>query len=107
MEGLTSQEAEQKPEKEAETAPQPVKKKPPRRKWRVKVYLSEAEVAEIARDAEAAGFRRGGLQAFTQTKHGFAWEKKLNSKGISRFLKDCWRKRKEIEDARAALKRLV
>jgi len=107
MNEITSREAGQEPKNEAEIAPQPIKKKPPKRKWRVKCYFNEAELAEIAKDAAEAGFRHGGANVFTQTKHGFAWEKKLNSKGISRFLKDCWKRRKEIDDARNALKRLV
>ena len=102
-----SGEAGANPENEGEIAPQQTAKKPPKRKWRVKVYFNESEIAEIARDTADAGFRHGGAIPFIQKKHGFGWEKKLNSKGISKFLKQCWRKHKEIEDARSALKRLV
>ena len=70
---------------------------PSKKKIRVKVYLSAKDFAEIAKDAEKAGRRRGGLQLFTQKEHGFSNERVANTDGMSKFLKFCWHYWQETE----------
>ena len=61
-----------------------------KRKICVKVYFNPKNFPEIAKDAEKAGKRRGGLQLSTLKEHGFANERIANTDGISKFLKFCW-----------------
>jgi len=70
---------------------------PHEKKIRVKVYFNPKTFAEVAKDAEKAGKRRGGLQLFTQKEHGFGHERLSNTDGISKFLKFCWRYWQETE----------
>ena len=63
----------------------------------VKVYFNAKTFAEIAKDAEKCGKRRGGLLLFTQKEHGFAHEKVANTDGISKSLKFYWRYWQETE----------
>lgn len=61
----------------------------------VKVYFNPKTFLEVAELAEKAGYRRRGLQLYTQKKHGFADEKVANTDGISKFLKSLivyWKK---------------
>lgn len=63
----------------------------------IKVYFNQKNFPEIARDAEKAGKRRGGLQLFTLKEHGFANERVSNTDGIGKFLKFCWHYWQETE----------
>jgi hypothetical protein len=62
---------------------------------RVSVYFNLAELESIASDAANAGFRRQGLPVLVKRPHGFIDEVNVNSDGISRFLKSCWKFQKE------------
>lgn len=53
----------------------------------VKVYLKPEVFAEIAKLAEKAGKRRGGLLLYTQKAHGFAGETLANTDGIAKAFK--------------------
>jgi len=66
----------------------------------VKVYFNLGNFTSIAKDAEKAGKRRGGLQLLTQAKNGFSDQKVANTDGISKFLKMCWQYYREQEPAR-------
>jgi hypothetical protein len=68
-----------------------------KKKIRVKVYFSPKDFAEVAKDAEKAGKRRGGLLLFTQKEHGFSNQKVANTDGLSKFLKFCWHYWQETE----------
>lgn len=63
----------------------------------IKVYFNAKNFPEIAKDAEKAGKRRGGLQLFTQKEHGFGHERVSNTDGIGKFLKFCWHYWQETE----------
>ena len=65
-------------------------KKQRKKQLRVKTYLSEPLFAEMAEQAEKAGFRKKGLLLYTQKKHGFADEKIANTDGIAKLLKYCY-----------------
>lgn len=72
-------------------------KKKRKKQLRVKVYLTDKLFAEIIEQAEKAGFRRKGLLAYTQKKHGFADEKVANTDGIAKFMKYCYSYWKDSE----------
>ena len=55
----------------------------------IKVWMNEILFAEAARNAERAGFRRGGTVLFTQKKNGLQDEKVANTNGVSKYLKHC------------------
>lgn len=75
------------------------------KKIRVKVYFNPARFKDLADDATAAGFRRGGLRLFVQKPHGFSNEVNANTDGMSRFLKECWKFWKEHREEYARLKK--
>jgi len=63
----------------------------------IKVYFNQKNFPEVAKDAEKAGKRRGGLHLFTLKEHGFANQMVSNTDGIGKFLKFCWRYWQETE----------
>jgi hypothetical protein len=97
------------PQNAIETAPQSPKiekKKKEKRKWRIKVYVNEQELQNMADAAWEAGFRRGGLPIFKKKEHGFDGEVEINSDGISTYLKYCHKQRKALELIKEGLKGL-
>jgi len=66
----------------------------------IKVYVRPDLFSTLAKDAEAAGKRRKGLQLYVQKPHGFANELLANTDGIAKFLKYTWQYWKENEAAR-------
>jgi len=60
----------------------------PLRKVCVKVYLAELEFIEWCKLAEEAGIRARGLKPFVQKPHGFTWERRANTKGLVKFIKN-------------------
>jgi|SRR5208283_1867383 len=71
----------------------------------VKVYLNQAEFAEMAGQAEKVGKRRRGLILHTQKKNGFSGQTVANTDGLSRFLKYCaayWKEHESERMSRAA-----
>lgn len=73
----------------------------------VKVYFKVGEFAEITEDAVRAGFRRPGLKLSTAKPHGFKNERVANTDGVSKFLKECWRRNTATQELAAALSYLT
>lgn len=73
-----------------------------KRKICIKVWLNEQTFPVYAEMAEKTGFRRGGLQLYTQKPHGFQNETVANTDGISKYLKFCHKYYVESEARRLA-----
>lgn len=88
-------------------APQDGQSEDEARKIVIKVYLSPDEFYQFAKDAEQAGFRRGGLPLWIKKPHGFANERLANTDGISKFFKWTARNHGIVQALRAALASLL
>lgn len=64
------------------------------------IYFSDADFATICKDTADAGFRPVLLLPKKQKEHGFAGEMVIQRKGVSKFLKFCWKYYKDHEAER-------